>query len=249
MKRIYPHGRRLISNFLLLIKSLFFKIEYRRLDLPVSIPVAIIILASVGLFRNIASVLLGVRYGHTVWFVLEPSVLFTMAVFPFFLCFFPAMFVDYFAQLWKVKVSTRNILGIFFYMQFIQVVIPFFDKLQTMYRIPYYVQIVSMDTWVKLALSPLALTPLILVITNFSSLGIDVAWLFVTFVLLSYGVRNRFPIVRYVLLIAGVFYIVFVMAYPGNYLFFRYENLFFCGLYYLVGALGGLIYFKSKHVR
>jgi len=234
------------KGFLLIFKSIFLKINYNKINLPVNIFISIIILALIGLFRTLVSILLKISFHGGVWFSFDLGVIFTMLVFPVFLCFFPAMILDFFFKSWKVNVDSRNILGMNFFIQFIHLFIPLFEWLQRNFNIPCSLSLVPQKLYLDFAISPLASTPLIFTITNACTLGISVAWFFATIVIIKYGLNCKVPVLKYLLVLMLIFYIIYVLTYPTYYLFYSYGNNFYYGMVYLLGSIGPILYFKSK---
>ncbi|MCK4763244.1 MAG: hypothetical protein KAW12_13690 [Candidatus Aminicenantes bacterium] len=241
--------KKIFKGFLLVLKSLFVKIDYTRLNLPVKLSYALIILAFTGLTRTFISIALGINFHGGVWFTFDPGVMFDMMMFPIFLALFPAMMVDYAFTKWRVKVAPLTTVGFFFYLQVVHIMIPFFEFLQRKFHIPCFIPLVPAELYLKFAISPLALTPLIFLVTNACTLGITMAWLISTAATIRFGIRGRAPVFRFLLLLMGTFYIIYVLTYPTYLLFFSHGNNFYYAMIYLLGSIGPVIYFKSRNIK
>lgn|GEM_PF-2546136 len=246
IKNVFKVLSQALQGFALVGRSVIRPIDYGKISLPINIPSAVGVLACFGVARTIISASLGLRFAEGVWFSLNPEVILTMLIFPVFLCFFPAMIIDAAFSRWKLKVSPENILGLFFYLQGVQVIIPFLDKLQILFGIPYYFFEIPDETYYKLAISPLATTPLIFCITKISSLGILTAWIFTGVAIFCYGIKQKAPLLRLILLLMTIFYVLYVVIYPTNLLFFLHQYNFYYAMYFLLGATGGILYFDLK---
>jgi hypothetical protein len=239
----------LLLGFPRVLKSMFRRIDYSNIALPVNLTQALAILALIGLARTMISVLLGIRFHGGLWFSFDPGVVLTMLVYPAFLCFFPAMAIDYACRSWKTGIETRTILGLAFFLQFVHLGIPFLESIQRTLRFPVCVPLIPLEKYGIAAVSPLALTPAIFLVTRACTFGITAAWLIATVVLIRFGSVNRVPMVRFLILLAAVFYLVYVITYPTYWLFFLYGNNFFYAMTYLVGAVGPVLYFKSRQTQ
>jgi len=236
----------LIKGYILVLKSIFFKVDYKKFDLPVKISTAIIILGLIGLLRSFISILFGIKFFNGVYFTFDLGALFTMFVFPIFLCFFPAMIITSTFKLWNFKINPKNIIGFFFFMQFVHILIPFLEWLQFRFCIPCSFPISPPQIYLKLAISPLALTPLIFFVTNACTLGINTAWVFASIATIKYGMNYKVPLKRFLFVSMIIFYIIYVISYPAYLLFYSQGNNFYYAMTYLVGTIGAILYFKSK---
>ncbi len=240
---------KLISGFGSIYKFLFMRVDERCFSLPVKLIPALSILALIGLARTAISVLLNIRFHSGVWFSFNPGVVFAMLFFPVFLAFFPGMMVDFACRRWRVKIAGETILGFFFFVQGVHILIPFLEFLQRSLRIPCSAPLISGRIYLTAAISPLALTPLIFLVTYASTLGITAAWLISTAATIRFGVSRRIPIGRFLLLLMGTFYVIYVLTYPTYWLFFSHGNNFYYGMIYLLGSIGPVIYFKERGIK
>lgn len=215
--------------------------------ISIKIPILIIILGFIGIFRNILEVLLGGEWARA-WFTLKPDVLFTMFFYPIFLCFFSATLLHFFSNQLGLKVSMKKIISILFLLQILHLAVPFFDGIADLYNIPYRINFNS-SLYKKLIFSPLAFTPLILLFTWPTSLGIDIAWFFVAFILLKLYLKHfKFPIFKSLIALGVTFYLVYMSIYPV-YLFFINESIigsnYMFGLFFMFMSIPSVIYVKT----
>jgi hypothetical protein len=183
-----------------------------------------IVLGSIGTLRNLLEVAIGGAWANA-WFALKPDIFFTMVMYPVFLAFFPAVLLWFFSTLFKIKVKMSDLFSLFFLMQILHLVIPFFDGLADRFRIPHGVHI-PLQAYVAMLFSPVAFTPLILLVTRPTSLGIDIVWMFVAFILMKTYIRHyRFPLIRSLASLGLTFYLLYLSIYPA-YLFFLNEGIF-----------------------
>jgi len=217
------------------------------LEISLSTDLILIILGFIGISRNILEVLLGGEWARA-WFALKPDVLFTMFFYPIFLCFFSATLLHFFSNQLGLKVSMKKIISILFLLQILHLVIPFFDGIADIYNIPYRINF-NISLYKKLIFSPLAFTPLILLFTWPTSLGIDIAWFFITFILLKLYLKHfKFPIFESLIALGISFYLVYMSIYP-IYLFFINESLigsnYMFGLFFMFMSIPSVIYVKT----
>jgi hypothetical protein len=225
------------------------KVDYKRFSLPITINKACVILAMLGVLRTLVSISLGIRFHGGVWFLWDLGVMFAMIWFPIFLALFPAMIVDYACKKWRIQISSDVILGFFFYLQVVHLLIPFLEFLQRSYHIPCFIPLIPSGSYLVVAISPLALTPLIFLVTNACTLGITSAWMISTITTIRFGKVNQIPMGRFLFLLMGIFYVIYVITYPTYLLFYSHGNNFFYGMTYLLGSLGPYMYFKTQMIE
>ena len=97
--------------------------------------------------------------------------------------------------------------------------------------------------------SPIAFTPLILLFTGPTSLGISIVWFFVSFVLIkTYIKKFGFPVLKSVLALSFTFYLVYMFVYPA-YIFFLNEVLigsnWMYGLSFMFLSIISIIYVET----
>ena len=207
----------------------------------------IFILGLIGVTRNILEVYIGGKWARA-WFSLKPDVLFTMFFFPIFLCFFSITLLHFFSNHLGLKINIREILSVLFLLQVLHLFIPFFDGLAHLYNIPFRL-LVSGPLYIKLIFSPIAFTPLILLFTWPTSLGINIVWFFVSFILIkTYIKKFGFPVLKSVLALSFTFYLVYMSVYPV-YLFFLNEVLigssWMFGLFFMFMSIPSIMYVKT----
>ena len=222
-----------------------------------------VVLGSIGTVRNLLEVAIGGAWANA-WFALKPDIFFTMVIYPVFLAFFPALLLWSFSALFKIRVKMSDLFSLFFLMQLLHLVIPFFDCLADRFRIPHGVHIfrgedhIPLQAYVAMIFSPVAFTPLILLVTRPTSLGIDIVWMFVAFVLMKTYIRHyRFPVIRSLAALGLTFYLLYLSIYPA-YLFFLNERIFGSnfafGLYFMFLSIPSVCFVdtvikKEKNIR
>lgn len=237
------------TGFGAIYKSLVLRVDDKCFSLPMKLVPALLMLALIGLGRTVISVLLDIRFHSGVWFTFDAGVVFTMLVFPIFLALFPGMVVDYACRKWRVKLDSQVILGFFIFLQGVHILIPFLEFIQRKFLIPCSIPLISSRVYPLAAISPLATTPLIFLLTYASTLGITTAWLISTAATIRFGLRNRIPLGRFWLLLMGIFYVIYVLTYPTYWLFFSQGNNFYYGMIYLLGSIGPVLYFKERGIE
>lgn len=208
----------------------------------------IFILGLIGVTRNILEVYIGGKWARA-WFSLKPDVLFTMFFFPIFLCFFSITLLHFFSNHLGLKISIKKILSVLFLLQVLHLFIPFFDGLADFYNIPYRLYFDSY-LYAKLIFSPVAFTPLILLFTWPTSLGIDIVWFFASFILLKLYLKHfKFPIFESLLALGITFYVVYMSIYPV-YFFFINESVigsnYMFGLFFMFMSIPSVIYVRMS---
>lgn len=215
-----------------------------------------VVLGSIGTVRNLLEVAIGGAWANA-WFALKPDIFFTMVMYPVFLTLFPAVLLWSFSALFKIRVKMSELLSLLFLTQVLHLAIPFFDCLADRFRIPHGVH-VPLQAYVAMIFSPVAFTPLILLVTRPTSLGIDIVWMFVAFVLMKTYIRHyRFPVIRSLAALGLTFYLLYLSIYPA-YLFFLNERIigsnFAFGLYFMFLSIPSVCFVdtvikKEKNIR
>jgi len=213
-------------------------------NLDLKILPAIILLGAIGIGRNILEVMIGGDWARK-WFAYTPDVYFTMFFYPIFLCFFSVTLLHFFSNKFGLKIKIIPLFSIMFFMQVVHLIIPFFDGLAHVFDIPFRIWF-SDNIYKILIFSPLALTPLIILFTYPTSLGIDVVWFFVTFVLIKMYIKKfKFPMIKSLAALAISFYITYMSIYPIYY-FFINEGIigsnYMFGLFFLFMSIPSIIY-------
>jgi hypothetical protein len=219
----------------------------RFLGFSAGLPFMLLWLGLLGIARNLLEVFIGGAWAN-LWFALKPDIFFTMFCYPVFLCFFSTTLLYFFSRLLKLEVKIGEILSLCFLLQVSHLFIPFFDGLAGWLSIPYN-YLLPVSTYRTLLFSPLAFTPLIMFFTRPTSLGIDLTWLWITFILVKLFCRHyRFSVWRSLTVLAATFYILYMSIYP-NYSFFLNErvigsNVMF-GLFFLFMSIPSVMFVST----
>jgi len=219
----------------------------RFLDFSAGLPFMLLWLGLLGIIRNLLEVSIGGAWAN-LWFALKPDIFFTMLCYPVYLCFFSTTLLYFFSRLLKLEVKINEILSLCFLLQVSHLFIPFFDGLADWLSIPYN-YLLPGSTYRTLLFSPLAFTPLIMFFTRPTSLGIDLTWLWITFILVKLFCRHyRFSVWRSLTVLAATFYILYMSIYP-NYSFFLNErvigsNVMF-GLFFLFMSIPSVMFVST----
>jgi len=243
--------KNIFKGYLGLFKYLFFSRTIEIFKVNISTGTMIIFLGLTGISRNILEVILGGKWARA-WFSLSPDVLFTMFFYPIFLCFFSTTLLHFFSNKLGLKVKIKEILSVLLLLQIMHLFIPLFDGIADLYNIPYRIYF-SGPLYQKLIFSPLAFTPLILLFTWPTSLGIDITWFFVSFILLKLYLKHfKFPVFESLLALSISFYIVYMSIYPV-YFFFINETVigsnYMFGLFFMFMSLPSVMYVKMQLER
>lgn len=183
-------------------------------------------LTAIGILRTLAEVALGIRLDDK-WFSCAPDVLFAMAAYPVYLCFFHFMFADLLLRWLHPGYGRKDAVRLFQFFVWIQLahfLIPVLDWVQMQYGIPArfhpYLNAQRMGgdfTWNPLSelpgpfWIPVYLTPAILLFTRVTTLGIDVTWvvvgaLFAGFLWRTIGLRSWWRILAMILILFQIIY-------------------------------------------
>jgi len=217
------------------------------LKIQASIVKMIIILGLIGVSRNLLEFLFGGSWARY-WFALTPDVFLVMFIGPVFLTFFSSVLLHFFSNGSGLKVEMKKILSVVFFLQILHIFIPFFDGLADFFSIPFRIYH-STDLYIKMILSPVALTPLILFFTWPTSLGIEISWIFVTFVLLKLYIKQfKFPLLKSLAVLSVTFYVTYMSIYP-TYFFFLNESVhgsnYVFGLFFIFLTIPSVLYCKK----
>jgi hypothetical protein len=135
----------------------------------------ILILGTVGLFRNLLEVYLGIKL-HPKWYVLDFDVSLAMFLYPIYLTFFGAFIIHITARIFSQSISYRKLFKVLFYLNLSHILIPPIDWVGMRLNIPWSFNILG-----KFLESPFS-TPFLSTPTVMT-LGVIIAW-FVTFVIM-----------------------------------------------------------------
>jgi len=225
------------------------------LNVPLSTNMIIVILGSIGVLRNVMEYYIAGKLARG-WFLLTPDVFLTMFIFPIFLCFFATTLLHFFSNRLNLNVKIKEILSVLFFLQIVHLIIPFFDGLAPICHNLLYVDFRCLPIifnipellYIKLIFSPLALTPFILFVTTYSSLGIALAWMFVGFILIKLYLKHfKFPVIKSVLALSITFYIVYLCVYVLYHFFINEVILgsnYMYGLFFVFMSIPSVMYVK-----
>jgi hypothetical protein len=217
-----------------------------------SFPLMILILGIIGVLRNVLEIWIGGAWARE-WFSWSPDIMLTMFFYPIFLCFFASVLLHFLLGLFKIRIRFTELFLVMFFLQISHLAIPFLDGLGEWLHLPYHF-IITDSTYAKLIFTPLGLTPLIILFTWPTSLGIDVIWFFVSIFLIKLFVKHfNFKSglkshLKIAVPLALTFYIVYLSIYPLYY-FFINENIigsnYMFGLFFLFMSIPSVVYAKS----
>jgi len=225
----------------------------------------LITLAIIGILRVVLQVHFKIFLDEK-WFSLDPDILFTMACYPIYLCFFMFMCLHLALKLFKIYDCEEKLISFFFWIQLLHLLIPLIDAFGFRYNIPYnmapYLNAQGMSFNLSLNpfadiknfwMFPLYLTPFLLLFTRVTTLGINIAWLlaFIAFFLfLRKELKMKFNVITI------VFLLMFQILYwPISKYYFVFDQLFDritgmtifnhygYGTYFLIFGIIGTIYF------
>jgi hypothetical protein len=237
----------LIKGYFELFGYLFSSKKKHFLNLKMNLFPVMLLLGLIGVLRNILEVYIGGEWARE-WFALTPDIFLTMFFYPIFLCFFSATLLHFFSNRLGLKIKMNYIFSVLFFIQITHIFIPFFDGLAEIFSIPYNIVLPS-ATYANIIFTPLALSPLIIFFTKPTSLGIDIVWIFVTFILIKlYWKEFKFSKLKSLLVLSITFYIIYISIYP-TYYFFLNEMIigsnYMFGLFFIFISIPSVMYVKS----
>lgn len=224
----------------------------------------ILILALIGIFRVILEVKLGINLDGK-WFSYDGDILFAMAAYPIYLCFFLFMCLHILFKLFNIKNSQNKLISFLFFIQFMHLLIPWLDYLGFEYGIPYnttpYLNAQSMaanftlnpfSSLPSIYYLPVYFTPLILFFTIVTTFGINTIWLLtgIAFVIFLKKLKVSAPKITLLMLI--IFQIIYWPVYKYYFVFdglFRratglnHYTHYGYGIYFLTFGFIGIAYF------
>lgn len=234
--------------------------------------VTLVILALIGIIR----VILQVQYKIFLddkWFSFDPDILFTMACYPVYLCFFMFMCLHLILKLFKVHHKEEQLISFFFWIQLMHLLIPFLDAIGFRYNIPCnmhpYLNAQGMSFGFSLNpfanmksiwSLPIYFTPLLLLFTRVTTFGINMTWFLVSLLFLIF-LRKKIKIDS--LASFTIFFLMFQILYwPVYKYYFIFDRLFNqvtgiarfthygYGTYFLIfGAIGVIYFWVVTHKR
>lgn len=166
-----------------------FRFSYKSKNIWLTTTFVIAVLMLIGIVRVVLEVELGIILDSK-WFSYEPDILFVMAFYPVYLCFFLWFVVATLLQLMEIRFSHQKLFSFFFWIQFLHLLIPFGDYIAITYGIPWNHEpllnsagmmsgftISPFFEMPNLLWFPVYFTPAILFFTNVTTFGINIAWL------------------------------------------------------------------------
>lgn len=230
-----------------LVREIFFlKNNKNFFKLKLSIFSIILILGGIGFLRNALHVFLGITQTPE-WHSFNPDIVFTMFVFPIYLCFFSAFILHFLSEWIGEKIPYNKLFSFAFYLQFLHLIVPFLDYIGFQLQLPWFF--------------PLALPAIqgyffpVLVFT----LGITVIWL-VTGYLTSKVFIKYFKIkkIETALILTTCFIFLYLPIYHLWPAFNTVFNFFFIpgpvspkffygyGAFFVICSFIGIWYYKKK---
>ncbi len=228
---------------------------------------AISILILIGILRTIAEVKLGIFLDEK-WFSYDKDILFAMACYPIYLCFFTFMCLHIICKLFQIKNSGSKIIIFLFFIQFMHLLIPPLDYIGFKYGMFYntapYLNSQGMSYGFSLNpfsglknnyLFPVYFTPLILLFTRVTTFGINLTWILVGiafFIFLRKALNTTIKNSVFIILI--LFQLLYWPIYKYYFVFdglfnkvagIHYYNQYGYGMYFLDFGTIGLIYFLA----
>lgn len=231
----------------------------------IKLTLAIATLAFIGILRTVLEVKFKIFLDEK-WFSYDRDILFVMAFYPIYLCFFTFMCLHVTFGLFQIRNTGNKLITFLFFIQFVHLLIPVLDYIGFRYNIPYnitpYLNAQSMSQGFSLNpfsdlkniyCLPIYFTPLILLFTRVTTLGINIAWL-MTGIAFFFFLRKELKIAfkDAVLIILLGFQTLYWPIYKYYFVFdglfnkisgTRYFNHYGYGMYFFVFGLIGLIYF------
>jgi len=237
----------LMKGYYELFSYLFSSKTKHFLNLELNLYPVLILLGLIGVLRNILEVYIGGEWANE-WFAFTPDIFLTMFFYPIFLCFFSATLLHFFSNKFGLKVKMKHVFSVLFFLQITHLFIPFFDGLAEVFSIPYNV-ILPSATYAKIIFTPLALSPLIMFFTKPTSLGIDIVWIFITFIWLKlYWNKFKFPKIKSLAVLAISFYVLYMSIYPTYYFFLNEVVIgsnYMYGLFFMFMSIPSVIYVRT----
>lgn len=254
---------------MILMRSIRWMFRYKSLkEKFIKLGVALFILLIIGLARLVLEVILGINLGGK-WFSFDKDIIFVMSVFPFYLCFFLFMCAHILLKLFKIKVDAKLFLTLFFFIQFIHLLIPLCDYLAFYYKLIWRIHPFLNSTRMfdgfsinpfsdlkNIYLLPIYFTPLLLVFTNVTTLGINIAWFFSGFIFVRFLMNDlKSGVFKTLLIVLILFQIVYWPIYKYFFVFDRifnklasisYYNHYGYGFYFLIFGVVGFAYFLNQ---
>lgn len=228
------------------------------LKLNFGLPFMLIVLMAIGFARNLLAVLFEIRLTFNGifpgFYSMRPDIVFTMTIFPVYLCFFGSLILSLFLRVFSKQRYDKEILSLCFHLQVLHLLVPFLDIINLKLDIPYYVQIFPQSALLFLIAHLIVMTVGIIVVWMLSGVAVirflkDLFQipplkffliLFLTFNLLFWPIYLIFPLSNYLFNTLFLTEGVDALFMRGTYdLFYGYATFF------LLLAISGIFYFRK----
>lgn len=233
-------------------------------NIGLKITAAVIILALIGITRCVLETSLGIFLDHK-WFSMSPDILFVMAVFPPYLCFFTFLCMHLILRAFGFRNNGEKLLIFLFFIQFLHLIIAPVDRLDITGHIPYNFQpLLNAQTMTggfslnpfhdlpNILFFPIYFTPLIMFFTLVTTPGMNLAWIITwTAFLIFCGRTLKLPFGKSILILCLTFQTIYWPVYKYYFVFDGVFNKlagitaqchFGYGLYFLAGTVIGIAY-------
>ena len=243
--------------------------QYRDLKEKIlKLAVVILILAAVGILRVVLEVKLKVFLDDK-WFSYSPDILFAMAMYPIYLCFFIYLCLHIILKFFKIKDAGNKLIVFMFLIQLMHLLIPVFDYIGLHWNIPWnttpYLNSAGMYYGFSpnpfydlknILMLPIYFTPFLLIFTKVTTLGINVIWVLVGIIFSWFMIRVlRAGWLKTLLIILILFQLIYWPVYRYHYAFnqlfnriagINYVNYYGYGTYFLIFGAIGVVYFLAS---
>jgi hypothetical protein len=243
-------------------KSLTNTIDEKNIGLKISAATAI--MAVIGLVRCMWAAWWGMSFDSK-WYSFDIDILFVMACYPVYLCFFTFLWTHVILRAFGFKNNGKKLITFLFFIQFMHLLITPIDIVGITRHIPYHFlpclnpQTMSagfsfnpFDGMPDLVYLPVYFTPLIMLFIKLTSLGINVVWALVFVAFLIFLRRElKVPLGKSLLILCLVFQTIYWPVYKYYFIFdglfnvltkASYHNHFGYGFYFLAGSVAGIAY-------
>ena len=211
----------------------------------------LLILGAVGVLRNVMEVLFNIKFLYNPadkWYSMDGDILFTMFFFPVSLCFFGAFVIHIIFRAFNLKIPYLKLVSFAFYLQILQLIVPFFDIIALRYQIKHSFILPEFLHFYPYFAFAIAI-----------SLGIIVVWVLTMYMMVKVFVKhfnqNLFVtigglLIAYLILFIPIYYI-FPIFNIGFNLIAGIEadpfNLFWgYGVFFMISGLFGMWYYRIQ---
>jgi len=246
-------------------QSLTHIIDEKNIGFKISAATAILV--SIGLVRCVWASLWGISLDAK-WYSFDPDVLFVMACFPVYLCFFTFLCMHLILKGFGFKNTGKPLIIFLFFIQLTHLIIPPVDRVALSMAIPWSfhphlnAQIMTagfslnpFDGMPSIFYFPVYFTPLLMFFTRVTTLGINVAWVVICGASLLFLLRTlKIPFWKSVLILCIAFQVTYWPVYKYYFIFdgifnaimgMPAPNHFGYGFYFLAGGIAGIVYLLS----